>query len=167
MATSVRHQPRDPHTWSPGWRALTFRHDPNSVSSVGSDLDQPRLATYTAQPWAWQLLPEGYRAQISTGQAGGLQGDLAIILALGALSAPPQHVASALDASFKIGRWREHQYGSDRKLFVSPRSYKLLLMAPPIGQDERGVVVTVYVGPSSANQLWSFENGLCGGPIFA
>lgn len=37
----------------------------------------------------------------------------------------------------------------------------------PIGEDKRGLVVTVYLDPPfSAAHLEAFENGLCGGPIF-
>ena len=101
------------HDEFPCWRGLTFRHEPNSVSSVGCAYADSRLATQRHnQTWLRQLLPEGYWPHYDNQQPGGLQGDLAIILALAAFSAPPQYIAQALDTSFKVGRWQQHNYGS-------------------------------------------------------
>jgi len=160
--------PSDDRSWYPGWRALTFDHQPNSVSSVGFEHHEPRLATQTPnQAWRWQLLPEGYWADPPNGDTGGLQGEIAIILALAAFSAPRQQMALALDTSFKRGYWVRHNFVSGRKYTVLG-SLKDSANGPPIGGDRRGVVVTVYVDPSStAAQLRDFEEGLCGGPIFA
>ena len=95
--------------WYPGWKGLNFEHLPNGVSSVGYAHGEETLATQRPnQMWCRQLFPDGYLAGQETGQAGGLQGDLAIILALGGFSAPPGRMADAIAASFKVGRWQQH-----------------------------------------------------------
>lgn len=103
--------------WYPGWRALTFDHLANSVSSVGHALSQETLATQRAgQAWCRQLFPDGYLASQPTSQPGGLQGDLALILALGAFSAPSGKSRDAIATSFKVGHWRPHSLSQDLNL---------------------------------------------------
>lgn len=101
-------------TW---WRALTFEHLPNNgVSSVTCAGTELRLAAQRPdQLWLQQLFPDGYWANPPTVQPGGLQGDLALILALGAFSAPRGRTAAALSTSFKVGRWVPHHFSHGRE----------------------------------------------------
>ncbi|MCJ1365773.1 hypothetical protein MMC16_004898 [Acarospora aff. strigata] len=101
------------------------------------------------QTWHPQLVPDGYRGEPANNPGGGLQGNLALILALAAFSAPRGQMASALNDSFKVHRWQPHNLGHGR-------------------DNGRGVIVTVYADPASPPaRLKEFEEGMCGGPILA
>lgn len=98
------------------WKALKFDHLSNGVSSVGFAHEEPRLATqHPNQTWPQQLFPDGYQAIQGSNQPGGLQGDLAVILALAAFSAPRGQMANAINTSFKVGRWHTHHLGYGRE----------------------------------------------------
>lgn len=111
--------PPDESPWLPGWKALTFEHCPNSVSSVGFEHSHKKLATQRPnQTWRPQLFPDSCSATDVNKQRGGLQGNLALILALGAFSAPPEQMADALATSFKLGRWVPHTLRHGRELLA-------------------------------------------------
>jgi len=100
----------------PIWKALKFDHLPNGVSSVSFAHEEPRLATqHPNQTWREQLFPDGYWANQGNNQPGGLQGDLAVILALAAFSAPRGQMANAINTSFKVGRWQTHNLDHGRE----------------------------------------------------
>lgn len=108
--------PPDDRSWLPGWRALTFDHCPNSVSSVGFEHVHSRLAIQRPnQTWRPQLFPDGCSVTHVNNQPGGLQGDLALILALGAFSAPRGQMAAAIAASFRLGHWLPHNLSHGRE----------------------------------------------------
>ncbi len=108
--------PPDDSPWLPGWKALTFEHCPNSVSSVGFEHPNTRLAIQRPNlTWRPQLFPDGCSATGVNNQRGGLQGNLALILALGVFSAPPGQMADAIAASFKLGQWVPHNFHHGRE----------------------------------------------------
>lgn len=113
---NVDQAPPDGKQWLPGWRALKFGHEAGGISSVGFELPHSRLAIQRPNnTWRPQLFPDGYSVTQSNNQPGGLQGDLALILALGAFSAPGGQMATAIASSFKPGRWLPHNLGSGRE----------------------------------------------------
>lgn len=108
--------PPDESPWQPGWKPLTFEHCPNGVSSVGFEHPNNRLAIQRPNlTWRPQLFPDGCAANGVNNQRGGLQGNLALILALGAFSAPPGHMADAIAASFRLGQWVPHNLHHGRE----------------------------------------------------
>ena len=108
--------PPDVNSWLPGWRALTFHHGLNGVSSVGFEHDHTRLAVQSPnQTWRPELFPDGYWPNHENSQPGGLQGNLALILALAAFSAPRGQMMDAIAASFTLGNWRPHNRGHGRE----------------------------------------------------
>lgn len=152
-----------------------------SLSYVGRHGRKGRLlAQRRDQTWAHHLLPDGYQSRIITSdrRAGGLAGELPLLIALVAMSLPttawttmiPQTLATA---ARKAGVWgfspqqlNEVERGSQCKFRLI--QVQLRRADSFTGFEKRGEVVAVFRDSegSSAEDLKNFENGVFG-PIFA
>ena len=111
-----------------GWRRLMFRHKfypknaPRPLSILGFDEEHHVLASRVKPSWMPELLPESFRQnQPEIGnnavenQSTGLTGKLSLIIALIALSCPPDRVLETIKTSFKPPYWYTHSVGGDSK----------------------------------------------------
>ncbi|KAL2040627.1 hypothetical protein N7G274_006606 [Stereocaulon virgatum] len=129
---------RDVNTVGINWRPLTFDHeqvgDTNTyLSYVTSSGAEQHLAAHGSQHWIGQLLPAWYDCDTGTEEStriqGGLIGELPLLFALAAFSAPPSRL-SVLTNSLQPGAWVPHQY-----------------QYPSGHVSQRGMVVTIYFDP--------------------
>lgn len=109
---------RDVRTVGPDWRPLTFNHEQigetnTYFSYVTSSGAEQHLAAHGSQHWTGQLLPTWYDCDAGTEEStrsqGGLIGNLPLLFALAAFSAPPARL-SVLTNSLQPGAWVPHQY---------------------------------------------------------
>jgi len=147
------------------WRPLTFEHDNHNYSSYLTNAGNAgRLRCQRPeQQWPRMLLPDIYQSQpMPTDQRyGGLKGDLAILLALIALSMGRENLQHYLPSMFTNQRWQVHGLPHGRRSAFTPLEVTLI----KIGQHQRGVVVYIYTCPptwpanSTSNELHLYENG--------
>lgn len=93
------------------WRRISFDWDEQDYSSYvywAGEHETLRLQR-TDQAWVSALLPDIYHGPSTSLHPGygGLNGDLALILALVAFSVRPRDVPERLTRSFRQGRWLE------------------------------------------------------------
>ena len=99
-----------------GWRPLSFRHfsvggTPHTYSAVTANGDCQHIAAPGSAHWMPQLLPRVYDDQSrSNKKQAGLIGDLPLLIALAAFSAPPTYLSAVLATSLRPGRWLPHQH---------------------------------------------------------
>ncbi|KAI4124599.1 MAG: hypothetical protein LQ338_004718 [Usnochroma carphineum] len=124
-----------------GWKVLSFNHQfllgpPESYYSFVSLTGQEQLLAAPGSPkWMPELLPKIYdydsRRQTSNiPKSAGLIGQLPILFALPAFSAPPGKLSDVLTNSMRPNRWEHHGRPHSR-------------------DTERGMVVTVYLDPAN------------------
>ena len=158
----------DATTHAEAWRPLTFEHDDREYSSYLTNAGPSgRLRCQRPdQQWPKMLLPDIYQTHpMPTHQAyGGLKGDLAILLALIALSMSREDLQQYLTGMFLNETWQVHGLPHGRKLF--PNLKEALLTC--VGLHQRGVVVYVYtcapcaplwIYNSTPNEMARYENG--------
>ena len=101
----------------PGWRQLCFREtlieDDSSKACfshifLGDGMYTEKLGYIKQANWKSQLLPEFY--EIGDWSSRGLTGQLPLLLALAAFSAPEARLVSVMTESLRLGEWRPHQY---------------------------------------------------------
>lgn len=141
------------------WRPLKFSYPsdygfPHDGSAYLCNAGE-RNALYTQrqdQHWQAVLLPNIYHAQAQNSPRphGGLQGELAILLGLMALSTNRDWVAEALPRMFTNGSFAIlpdgwHAHCKDSKAQPGP----LVAVLTFAGEHQRGVVVSVYTCPSN------------------
>lgn len=113
-----------------GWRRLSFEHRPvnntmKTYSFISIVAPEGRIAAPGPRHWRDQLLPRIYDYRHSLDahdriiparrQQAGLIGELPLLLALAAFSAPPSSLDQALTGSMQPGVWRRHGLPSGRK----------------------------------------------------
>lgn len=146
---------------SAGWNTLSFEHvrlDPgNTYSKVKLFGDEKKLAAPGSPHWMPQLLPSEYNYRRtgphddpipSDTRSAGLIGNLAILLALAAFSAPRNRLSTVLTSCIGLQIWRPHHLPTGRT-------------------PERGMIVTIYLDPanptySTVLYLDKLEEGHCG-----
>lgn len=105
---AVTSEQGQPLTSRDDWASLSFRHYPNYLSYAGRRLENARLRIQRPdQPWASQLLPDAYIPLEETQQvgAGGMVGELPLLIGLMALALPEAHVPIALPG-LMLDSWR-------------------------------------------------------------
>ena len=113
----------DPPRWLEiGLDYDSFRWDNRMVySCVGCPGDSRTLATASVTPYVKDLLPLPYipenNGSYPTSQDAGLAGSLPLLLALIALSCPPESLQEVLTNSVRLGTWKPHKFQHGRKLW--------------------------------------------------
>lgn len=97
------------------WRPLSFRHVPtpklDMYSAVVANGDCQHIAVRGSNHWMPQLLPRVYDDQSqSRRRQAGLIGEIPLLIALAAFSAPVSFLPSVLTNCVRTGRWQPHQY---------------------------------------------------------
>ena len=107
-----------------GWRPLVFRHvridnTPYTYSAVSAVGDRQHIAARGSSHWMPQLLPRVYDFQNGSPRLqAGLIGDIPLLIALAAFSAPPNALGAVLTNHVRPGVWCPHpyQYPAGREL---------------------------------------------------
>lgn len=121
-----------------GWRPLTFRHvrlnnTQRAYSAVSPVGDRQHIAARGSTHWMPQLLPNVYDYQTGSPRVqAGLIGNIPILIALAAFSAPPAALEAVLTNCVQPNAWRPHQF-----------PYHAGHLA------ERGMVVTIFYDPAN------------------
>ena len=104
-----------------GWQCVTFNHiqvgNSNAYYSYISDRGaEQSLAAPTLRHWSPELLPDWYNCHPvhRTRAQAGLIGELPLLFALAAFSAPP-HSSEVLLSSIQPGKWISHGLATGRK----------------------------------------------------
>ena len=113
--------------YSRGWKPLTFRYvqienTQHIYSALSANGDRQHIATLGSSHWMPQLLPKVYDDQSrSTKQQAGLIGNIPLLIALAAFSAPTSFLSSVLTNCVRLGLWQQHQhqYPAGRKLPIA------------------------------------------------
>lgn len=113
-----------------GWRRLMFRHGttefggiPRSLSTIRLQEESHVLASRTTPYWMPQLLPESFKRNEGDPLRNGMErdtclaGDLSLMMALTAFSAPPDRMLQTIKTSFKPPYWLNHQFGEGSRCF--------------------------------------------------
>ena len=158
LAVPFNARTRSVNQFGRGWQCMTFNHIPvgnsNSYYSYISDRGgQQRIAAPGSQHWMDQLLPDWYNCndvEDSRRTQAGLIGELPLLFALAAFSAPPASQGS-LRHSIAPGRWIPHHQNTGRGLLIP--SSLVDCTDSPSDIAERGMVVTIYLDPH--NPTWS------------
>ncbi|KAI4279707.1 MAG: hypothetical protein L6R38_004961 [Xanthoria sp. 2 TBL-2021] len=139
-----------------GWKVLSFHHIPQPgtqgtyYSSVDVAGDQRQLAAPGPSAWIPQLLPTIYNYDsnpyLPQPVSAGLIGNLPLLFALPAFSAQPQQLSYVLTNFMQPNRWQRHQLPHGRK---SPRIHSSNCVDNQEDEEERGMVVTVFLDPSN------------------
>jgi hypothetical protein len=94
------------------WHCMQFNHDTTnyiSFASVPGEYDE-LITQRVDQRWVWELLPDKYHADPSRWtpdqQYGGMNGPLALLLALLAFSVPADYVQRAVEHCVRGDHWR-------------------------------------------------------------
>ncbi|KAF2448874.1 hypothetical protein P171DRAFT_352750, partial [Karstenula rhodostoma CBS 690.94] len=146
------------------WHPLSFDWDERDYSAYLTNAGEEHTLKLQRrdQGWPQMLLPTTNQVQpVATSQVyGGLKGDLAIFLALIALSMDRQTLTPTLPRMFVNGVWATHRFphGPSNHSYACP------------GSNRRGVVVYVYTVPASwdstrkstAKDLQSYQDGALG-----
>ena len=122
---------RNAYENSGGWRPLTFIHKRigqtrHTYSAVSANGDLQHIAAPGSPHWMPQLLPMVYDFQTGSPRIqAGLIGDLPLLIALAAFSAPPTALAGVLTNCLRRGTWRPHQFHwpSGRKFYLLKDSF--------------------------------------------
>jgi hypothetical protein len=122
------------------WSAIGFDHSTQSVQTtqgpqnfgssflrLGGMNEEIRVQS-SQQPWVRQMLPACHQAplirgedgEIIEGQFGILNGDLGMMLALLAFSAPLERVHDVLNYSITPTGWRSHPWHTDQRSKCHP-----------------------------------------------
>ncbi|KAL6722236.1 hypothetical protein ACLMJK_001343 [Lecanora helva] len=153
---------RNVRDYGAGWQPITFDHIRldgigvpreyfSSVSPIGAE---SKIAAPSQGFWMPQLLPHWYNYRAAPNSQprshAGLIGNLPILLALAAFSAPAVYLSEAM-SSIQPGAWRPHRH-------QYPAGH-----SPP----ERGMVVSVFLDPlnpehSSEESLNRLAEGVFG-----
>ena len=114
-----------------GWQSITFNHNriENSnryYSYVSERGAEQRIAAPGSQRWMGQLLPAWYDcdAQHETRTQEGLIGELSLLFALAAFSAPPAS-QGLLRQFIAPGRWMSHNQNTGRRFAGSLKPRRL------------------------------------------
>ena len=121
------------------WRVLSFNHErvcPNSsrcYSSINILGRERHLAAPGSLAWVPQLIPQLYdfqpQATSSSAVSAGLTGNLPILLALAAFSAPLESLVAVLTNNIWPGRWIHHTNPPGSTLHIRPwSSYQLIII---------------------------------------
>jgi hypothetical protein len=114
----LRGDATSPHA-AEAWHPLSFDWDEHDYSAYLTNAGEERRlrAQRIDQKWPHMLLPTTNQLPpTATYQGyGGLKGDLAIFLALIALSIPEPHLRQVLPQMFFQGAWATHRYTHGRK----------------------------------------------------
>ncbi len=114
---------RSVQTFERGWQAITFNHIQVQKSNrtgyfsyISNSGGEPAIATPGSPNWMPQLLPEWYdcNTRHATRTQAGLIGELPLLFALAAFSAPPQSLGVLL-SSMQPGEWMSHGLSTGRK----------------------------------------------------
>ena len=99
-----------------GWKPLNFRHVrvdklQRTYSAVSAMGDRQRIAAPGSSHWTPQLLPRIYDDQIRSPRIqAGLIGNIPLLIALAAFSAPPAALVAVLTNCLRPNYWRPHQF---------------------------------------------------------
>ena len=109
------------------WRSLSFEHqhvEGNLYRTKVKHGGSQRLLAAPFNPSVKQLIPQTYKyapghdqqglSLPSTRRNGGLIGDLAILFAIGAFSAPTAQASDALKFSMHRNKWERHGFADGR-----------------------------------------------------
>lgn len=120
---ATRHDVEAPSSW----RSLSFEHQHVQGNLYRTKLKHggsQRLLAAPFNPSVKQLIPQTYKyapghdqqghSLPSTRQNGGLIGDLAILFAIGAFSAPIAQVSGVLGSSMHRNKWERHDFADGR-----------------------------------------------------
>lgn len=128
-----------------GWKVLSFNHihKPGTLNSYYSFVTvtgrEKLLAAPGSAHWIPQLVPEIYdydRRQVSTvPTSAGLIGDLPILFALPAFSAPPEILVQVLTTKMQPNVWRPHPHAHSRELLPPSPSTVLTLAKVMLSVD--------------------------------
>lgn len=114
-----------------GWRRLMFRHGtilfdgiPRPLSTIRLHEESHVLASRTTPYWMPQLLPTNFKRNdypLCNGMERDtcLAGNLSLMMALAAFSAPPNRMVETIQASFRPPYWYPHQFSEDSRCFHS------------------------------------------------
>lgn len=150
LAVPFNARTRSVHTFGRGWQAIRFNHNQagnnDTYFSYISVRGAERAIAAPGSPrWMPELLPPSHDCDLRHARRGqaGLIGELPLLFALAAFSAPPNLPFPS--NSMRPGAWDPH--------------------GPPYGRiAERGMVVTIYIDPrnphwSTPQLLDSLQNG--------
>lgn len=165
------------------WHSLRFNHDEtrNSSALTHSGKSMILIKHDANATWPRMLLPDIYhnsaeddsddalddkyssgimKTHNAQGSFGGLTGDLAIFLALFAFSRRPDTLATEIPKFMHDGQWVTSYSGSHGRKFMSKqRDSEWQELTKNVGDDKRGVVVTVYPYNNNEEELLALENG--------
>ena len=113
---------RSVHHFKRGWQPITFVHSPVGISSnayysyILYQGTEPRIAAPMLPHWIPELIPAWYDCdpRHATRTQAGLIGELPLLFALAAFSAPPQSLGVLL-SSMQPGEWFPHGLTGGRK----------------------------------------------------
>jgi hypothetical protein len=141
------------------WHDLWFDWNDQTLASALTNAGSQR-ALRVHDPHAWwphNLLPNIYHGPAYVAKGfGGLTGELAIFLALIAMSMEPEMLLNELPRLTQSGQWGAHGCPHGRQsfsLFVNQ------ITNICVGSDKRGVVVYVYTWGNNQDELKALEDG--------
>lgn len=166
-----------------GWRRLMFRHRTITFKNTCHPLSIVRLvdkshvlASRTNPYWMPQLLPSSFKNNDYGPLINGVEldtcltGNLTLMIALAAFSAPEYYMIDAIRSCFKPPYWGLHQFGEDSECFHPFRRFlddqDNLTNFLFKGEHGRGMVVYIRTDPGApaitGKVLEDFEAGVYG-----